>query len=51
MHNLVAFNSDSRLKDRTCCYNKTDSNMNSNFTNEVQILEKKTEFKIPSCDH
>ena len=33
--------------DRTCWYNKTNSNTNSNFTNEVRILEKK-EFNIPS---
>ena len=38
---------DYRPNDHTCWYNKTNSNTNSNFTNEVRILEK-NEFNIPS---
>ena len=38
---LLHSTGDYRPNDRTCWYNKTNSNTNSNFTNEVRILEKK----------
>ena len=40
---LLHSTGDYRPNDRTCWYNKT----NSNFTNEVRILEK-NEFNIPT---
>jgi len=45
---LLHSTGDYRPNDRTCWYNKTYSNTNSNFTNEVRVLEKKNEFNIPS---
>ena len=47
MRDLVALTGDYRPNERTCWYNKTNLNTNSNFTNEVQIVEK-NEFNIPS---
>ena len=44
---LLHSTGDYRPNDRKCWYNKSNSNTNSNFTNEVRILEK-NEFNIPT---